>query len=215
MKIDKKFVYRVLVYVLGLLFLAFSVAIAANANLGISPVNSLPYVVSLISSLPMSACIILVFCGYILLQIIILRREFKWINLFQILFSTLLGYFVDFAKWVLGDWAIPTYAGSLAMTAISIVLISIGVALYVDTDLIPMPAEGLALAISKKTGISFPNMKMILDCSFVALGALLSVLFLHKLMGVREGTVLAALLVGKVMGLLQRWIKPLVRKICF
>ena len=70
MKIDKKFVYRVLVYALGLLFLAFSVALAANANLGISPVNSLPYVVSLITSLPVSTCVILVFCSYILLQII-------------------------------------------------------------------------------------------------------------------------------------------------
>lgn len=215
MKIDKKFVYRVLVYALGLLFLAFSVALAANANLGISPVNSLPYVVSLITSLPVSTCVILVFCSYILLQIILLRREFRWINLFQIAFSTLFAYFVDFAKWVLGDWAIPTYAGSLVMTAISIVVISIGVALYVDVDLIPMPAEGLSLALSKKTGVSFPNMKMILDCSFVALAALLSLLFLHKLVGVREGTVLAALLVGKVVGFLQRWIKPLVRKLCF
>ena len=49
MKLNRQFIYRVLIYVLGLVFLAFSVAFAINSDLGISPVNSLPYAISLVS----------------------------------------------------------------------------------------------------------------------------------------------------------------------
>lgn len=215
MKLTKEFINRILLYILGLLFLAFSVAIAINSNLGISPVNSLPYAVSVILGANMSSCVIGVFGFYILLQVLILGRDFKWYNLFQLVFSTIFGYFVDFAKWVVGDFCIPTYLGQLTMLAISMVLIAIGIALYVDVKLIPMPMEGLSLACAGKLKMPFPKMKIIIDCTVVALAAILPLIFLGKLDGVREGTVLSALLVGRVIAWVQRFIQPLVDKICF
>lgn len=215
MKLTKEFIYRILLYVLGLLFLAFSVAFAINSNLGISPVNSLPYAISVITGTNLSSCVIGVFSFYILLQVVILRREFKWYNLFQLVFSTLFGYFADFAKWALGDFCIPTYFGQLAMLAISMVLIAIGISLYVDVKLIPMPMEGLTLACTQKLNIPFPKMKIIIDCTVVALAAALPLIILGRLDGVREGTVLSALLVGRVIALVQNRIRPIVDHICF
>ncbi len=216
MKLNRQFIYRILVYALGLLFLAFSVAFAINSNLGISPVNSLPYVISLVSGAKMSTCVICVFAAYILLQIALLRKKFKWYNIFQIVFSTLFGYFTDFAKWVLGDFCIPTYFGQLAMLLISIVLIAIGISLYVDAQLIPMPSEGLTLAFTQIfPRIQFHHMKIIQDCVTVGTSVALSFIFLHKLEGVREGTVISALLVGMVIAFMQKFIKPAVSRICF
>ena len=215
MKLDRRFFYRILLYALGLLFLAFSVAFAINSDLGISPVNSLPYAISLASGAKLSTCVISVFGFYILLQVVLLRKNFKWYNIFQLAFSTLFGYFTDFAKWVLGDFCFPTYAGRLGMLFISILLISIGISIYVDTKLIPMPSEGLTMAFSDTFHIKFHNMKIIQDCVTVALAVLLSFLFLHKLAGVREGTIISALLVGKVIALMQKWIRPIVERICF
>ncbi len=215
MKLDRRFLYRILLYALGLLFLAFSVAFAINSDLGISPVNSFPYVISLASGAKLGTCVICVFACYILLQFALLGRRFRWYQIFQLAFSTLFGYFADFAKWVLGDFRLPTYAGQLGMLVISIALISIGISLYVDTKLIPMPSEGLTLAFSDFFHIKFHNMKIIQDCVTVALAVLLSFLFLHKLAGVREGTVISALLVGKGVALMQRWIRPMVERICF
>lgn len=40
------FFKRVILYAVGLLFMAFGVAFSVNSNLGVSPVNSLPYVIS-------------------------------------------------------------------------------------------------------------------------------------------------------------------------
>lgn len=119
---------RVLLYCVALIIMAFGVAFSANSDLGISPVNSLPYVISDIVKIAPGTAVIIVFCTYILIQILILRKDFRWINLFQIVFSTIFGYFVNFSKWVVGDFVIPgAYAGRLLMQIIGILLVSFGV----------------------------------------------------------------------------------------
>ena len=210
-----QWVFRVLFYVAGLFVMALGVAIAANSNLGISPVNSLPYVVSAVIERDPGTCVTLVFCSYILLQIVILRKEFKWINLLQIVFSTIFGYFVNFTKALVGDFAIPTYAGQLLMLAVSIVFIAVGVVLYIEVEMVPMPMEGLSLAIAGKTGVAFHNMKIIIDCVVVVAGVALSFLCLHKLVYIREGTIITAVVTGKVMALVKKPLSPLVQKVCF
>lgn len=210
-----QWVFRVLIYILGLFFMAIGVAISVNANLGISPVNSLPYVISQISGFALSSCVIGVFTVYILAQIVLLRREFKWINLTQLIFSTIFGCFVDFAKWLLADFSIPTYAGRLVMLAISIVVVSIGVELYLEVNLVPMPMEGMTLALAQVTQRPFPNVKIVVDCSVVLLGLALSLLLLHRLDGVREGTIIAAVVTGKLIALVKKPLSPLIQRVCF
>ena len=213
----EQLIRRIIVYTLGLWVLAFGVAISVNSKLGVSPVNSLPYVVSLISGKELGTCVVIIFLIYILAQIVILRKEFKWFNLAQIICSTVFGYFVDLSKWILGDFALPTYAGRLVMLAVSIVLVSIGVFLYLSVDLLNMPMEGLTKAMSQKIFKKKPfhEVKVLTDCTVVGLGIILSFAFLGELQGIREGTVLSALLVGKVMKQLQKWWLPAIERFCY
>ena len=131
------------------------------------------------------------------------------------MFSTIFGYFVDFAKWVVGDFAIPTYFGQLAMLAASILLIALGVLLYMDVQLVPMPMEGLSSTIAKKLGKPFSTMKTVVDCVVVATGVVLCFIFLGGLDGIREGTIITAIVTGKVIGILKKWITPQINRICF
>ena len=150
-----------------------------------------------------------------MLQILILRREFRLINLTQIIFSTVFGYFTNFTKWLLADFTLPTYGGQLVMLAISIVAVAFGVFLYMEVDLVAMPMEGLTQAIAKKVGKPFHNVKIVVDCSSVALGIVLSFVFLHGLLGIREGTVITAIVVGKVMGVFKKPLQAKIQKLCF
>ena len=209
-----KLAARLAIYCLGLLILAFGIALAVNSNLGVSPVSSLPYVVSQIAGISLGTCTILVYICYILLQMVI-SRKFQPALLLQLVFSTIFGWFVDGAKFVLGDFCLPGYFGQLAMLAASILLIGFSLVLYIDVQLAPMPAEGLVGCLSEKLHKPFSSMKTFVDCSSVLLGAVLSLVFLHKLTGIREGTVLTALLVGKMMGLLRKSVAPLIKRICF
>lgn len=210
-----QFVIRVLIYCFGLFLMALGVALSVNSDLGVSPVNSLPYVVSQIIQVKMGTCVTAIFCSYILLQVILLRKDFQLINLLQIVFSTIFGYFVDFAKLLVGDFVIPTYFGKLVMLAASIVLIALGVLLYMDVQMVPMPMEGLSSCIAKKTGKPFPTMKTIIDCVVVVTGIILSFVFLGRLDGIREGTVITAVLTGKLIAILKKRVMPVVNKVCF
>ena len=75
-----KFVKRIVIYLAGLFFVALGVAFSVNSNLGVSPVNSLPYVVSRILGKDLGTCVTVIFIGYILIQILLLRKAFRlWI----------------------------------------------------------------------------------------------------------------------------------------
>lgn len=206
---NKNLLNRFIIYVIGLFILALGVAFSINSKLGVSPVNSLPYVVSVISGIKMGTCVIVIFSSYILLQILILRKEFKWINLTQLLFSTIFGYFVNFAKYILGDFSIPTYIGQLVMMTIGMFLVALGITLYMNAKLINMPMEGLTDAIQRKflKSLSFQDVKVIMDSIVVIVGIILSFVFLGKIDGIREGTILSAILIGLIMKQLKKVIK--------
>ncbi|POR03084.1 hypothetical protein AU468_05890 [Alkalispirochaeta sphaeroplastigenens] len=218
-----RFGLRVAIYALGLLSLAFSVVFSINSRLGVSPVNSFPYVFHRIilsrfpeSTLTLGAGVTAFFCFYILLQILILRREFNPLNLFQILFSTLFGYFVNFARLVVGDFSLPGYAGQLCMLGISIFLIGLGLALYLNVRLVPMPAEGfLGAIVSRSRGrLELHRLKVLVDCLVVGTGAILSFVFIGDVYGIREGTVITAIMAGKALGWIQKPLLPWFQRLC-
>ena len=209
-----KLAARLGIYCLGLLILAFGIALAVNSKLGVSPVSSLPYVASLITNISLGTCTTVIYGLYILLQMV-LSRKFQPALLLQLVFSTIFGWFVDGAKFLLGDFCLPTYLGQLAMLAASILLIGFSLVLYVDVQLAPMPAEGLAGCLGEKLHKPFSSMKTLVDCSSVLVGSVLSLLFLGKLVGIREGTILTALLVGKTMAFFRKILAPRIQKLCF
>lgn len=206
---------RALIYALGLLAMAFGVALSVSSGLGVSPVNSLPYVVSKILKADMGSCVTGIFSLYVLVQILICRKDFSWINLTQLLFSTLFGYFVDFAKTVAGDFTPPVYAGQLALLFASILLVALGVCLYMDAGLVNMPMEGMTKAVADRLlrDRPFHDVKVLMDCAAVAAALALSLIFLGEVQGIREGTLLCALLVGKLMKPMQKAIKPWVDRV--
>ena len=170
-----KFVKRIVIYLAGLFFVALGVAFSVNSNLGVSPVNSLPYVVSRILGKDLGTCVTVIFIGYILIQILLLRKAFRPLDLAQILCSFAFGYFVDLTETLLGSFCLPGYPGRLVMLAISIFLVAFGICLYLDTDLIVMPMEGLTAAMNKTVfpKKAFHEVKVILDCTAVVVKIIL------------------------------------------
>lgn len=215
MRRTTKFLLRIVQYTIGLLILAFGVAFAINSDLGVSPISALPYVTSIVFDLNLSACIIVIFSMYTLMQIFILKREFKWYNLFQVVFSTIYGYFNDFAKWVVGDFTLPGYGGRLVMMVISTIIISAGTTIYVGAKLIPMPLDGLALAITQKLGTdSFPRMKVLTGCASVLICIAVCLIFNDgNIIGVREGTIFTAVFVGTFISAWRKLLNPIMMKL--
>ena len=211
---NNNFFARLLVYLIGLFLTAFGAVFSINSRLGISPVSSLPYVLSLIFDTYIGIFIALLLVLFIFFQFLILRRDFKPIQLLQILSSFLYGFFVDIARLIVGDFFIPTYFGQLLMLAISVTLLACGIFLFITANLLPLSAEAFVHAVAQKyPKIPFHRGKILMDSTIVALAILTSLLFLGGLYGVREGTALSAIFIGKLIPFARRLFTPALRAI--
>lgn len=201
---------RYLLLLVGLSIMAFGVAFSIKASLGTSPISSVPYVVSLFTPLTVGTATIVMHCVFILLQILILRRNYHPIQLMQLPVAFFFGYLTDFGVWAVQGVRCSTYWQQWIVCLIGILLVAVGVSLEVKAGVVVLAGEGVVLAICKVLPkIKFGYMKVGFDVTLVVIACVLSLGFTGGLQGVREGTVAAALLVGliaKQLGkLLMRW----------
>lgn len=209
------FLRRLLVYTVGLLILTMGVSLSVKSDLGISPVNSFPYVVSRITESDQGFWTTLVFIVYVLVQILLLGRKFRPIQLTQVIAAIAFGAFVSLCNRLLAFPVPEQYLLRVALMIAGIVCMSVGLFLYLATDLIPQPADGFCLVVQQKTGWQYGNIKCCMDCTMVALSALLSYLCTGSVIGVREGTLLAMLTIGKLCGLFHKRFGRRVHVFCF
>ena len=201
---------RYLLLLVGLSIMAFGVAFSIKASLGTSPISSVPYVVSLFTSLTVGTATITMHCVFILLQILILRKNYHPIQLMQLPVAFFFGYLTDFGVWAVRGIHCDTYWQQWLVCLAGILLVAVGVSFEVKAGVIVLAGEGVVLAICKVFPKGkFGYMKVGFDVTLVIIACILSLSFTGQLQGVREGTVAAALLVGmlaKQLGkLLSKW----------
>lgn len=201
---------RLLLYVAGLCVLALGIALSVKAGLGVSAVSSLPYVLALATGRDLGGWVTTAYFLFILLQWAIKGKEFRLIDLTQILFSTLFGFLVNMAERLCAPLVPAGYLAQLTLLLASIVLIALGVTAYMMAQLVPMPAEGLADTLADKLNKPFGPTKRALDSMIVITSVILSLVFLGRIAGVREGTVLSALLVGTLTVPFRKKLQPVV-----
>lgn len=207
---ERKYVLRrYLLLMAGLSVMAFGVAFSIKADLGTSPISSVPYVVSLFAPLTVGTATIVMHCVFILLQILILRKDYHPIQLMQLPVAFFFGYLTDFGVWAVQGISYDNYWQQWILCLIGILLVAVGVSMEVKAGVVVLAGEGVVLAICKVFPVKFGNMKVGFDVTLVTTACVLSLLFTGRLQGVREGTVAAALLVGQIakrMGkLMERW----------
>ena len=208
-------VKRYLFLCVGLCIMAFGVAFSIKASLGTSPISSVPYVASLFTPLTVGTATITMHCVFILLQILILRKNYHPIQLMQLPVAVFFGYLTDFGVWAVQGITCNTYWQQwivclIGIRLIGILLVAVGVSFEVKAGVVVLAGEGVVLAICKVLPkVKFGYMKVGFDVTLVVIACILSIVFTGRLQGVREGTVAAALLVGliaKQLGkLLARW----------
>ena len=190
------YIKRYLLLLVGLSIMAFGVAFSIKANLGTSPISSVPYAVSVITPLTVGTATIVMHCVFILLQILILRKKYQPIQLMQLPVAFFFGYLTDFGMWAVQGISCTTYWQQWIVCVIGILLVAIGVSFEVKANVVVLAGEGVVLAICKVLPIKFGTMKVCFDVSLVVIACVLSIVFTGRLQGVREGTVAAAILVG-------------------
>ena len=195
---------RYLIFLVGLFVNSLGVSLITKANLGTSPISSIPYVLSLNFPFTLGSFTIFFSIFLIVLQLIILRKNFKLEHILQIPVSIIFGYFIDLTM-ILFSWVNPeAYIMKIVYLLIGCLILGVGVYMEVLADVVMLPGESFVRAIVLTWKTNFGTTKICFDVSMSVTAAVLSFVFAGRLAGVREGTVIAALLVGFIARLIGK-----------
>ena len=187
------------VLLIGILSMSAGIALSRLSLLGTSPISSVPNVVSNMTSIPIGQLTILLNFVLVFFEALILRRDFSWKNILQLVPGSLFGLFID--AFVSAFSFIPNdnYLEQVLLVLVGTTLLAFGVFLEVNSHAIIMPGEGLPNVIALVYHIKFAKVKVYNDFTLIIIAAALALVFTHSLSGIREGTLFAAFFTGRLV----------------
>lgn len=199
---------RILICAIGMFFYATGVALTKNCDLGISPIVSVAYALSLITGITLGWCTTLINLVLFALQRLLLSKQYPLRTMLaQFAMSVCFSLFIDGADWL---WAFArpgVYPLRLALFVLGCAVLALGMCLVLQGEFVMLPAEGAVTALVQRLHSEFGTTKVCFDASMVVITAVLSLVFLKKLVGIREGTLIAVLLIGTFSKPIGVWLK--------
>lgn len=193
-------------YSVGCIFLALGITLSTKTGLGVSPIISMPFVISSIWNLNFAATTFVVYTLLVGIEFFLRRPNYHWKDILQIPFSFVFSILLDF----FGMLPINKFSSlwqNFILLTIAIVFTGVGAAMMVNTNLIPNPADGLAHTIGEVSKKGMGLGKNVIDITSVFISCILSLFFAHQLIGIGIGTIFAMVGVGRVISLFNYYFK--------
>lgn len=207
------FLWQHVLLLISLFVMTLGVAVCVRSMLGSSVISTIPYVFETAGSsgLAVPALTIgqytYIMNGVLVLgQILILRKRFELVQLFQLLVGFVFGSLIDL-NMLLTNWLVPTtLVAKIAAQVVGCTVLGMGIALEVRCGSVTMPGEGFPVAISRVTGVPFPKVKIWVDTSLVVIAVVFCYIFFGAwqwyIIGI--GTLFAMVYVGMVVRMLGK-----------
>lgn len=226
----KEYVYRFLIYIVGLLFLAFGLTLNTTTGLGVSAIISVSNALSEILSVQIGDTTLALYSFFILVEIVIHiyisktrgGLDLKKIIVFDILqlplsivFTRVMNIFSSVLPMLaeLEGSLYSTFAFRFIALIIAVIFTGIGAAMSLDMRLIPNPGDGLVQSCSDLFNKEVGLMKNIIDLINISIAVILGYAALGRLVSVGIGTVAAVLFVGRVISIFNRLTLKRLKKI--
>lgn len=206
------FIWQHILLLLSMYFMTFGVALCVRSNLGSGVISSIPMAFSLAGEAGLAPGWTI--GGYtnvmnvilVVAQVLILRRRFDPVQLFQLVVGFVFGALLDVNMWITSYFSTyePLYSQIIAQLAGATVL-GCAVAVEIRCGSVTMPGEGIQVAIARVTGRPFPIVKIMVDTTLVILAVISGFCFFGTWPWtvVGPGTLFAMFYVGYVVKLVN------------
>ncbi len=193
-------------FLIGLFIAAMGVALSTKAGLGTSPVASVPYSISLLNhALSFGWWLNLWSVLQILVQVVLLRGKCNPVEIIiQTVLAFVYGYMTDFSCMLIDGIQADTYALQFGVMMLSCLVLGLGIWIQFKGGVAMLPGEAMNRAISEVTGKRYENIKIFFDVLYIAAAVVICFIFIGKPEGVREGSIIAALLIGNIIKIYNR-----------
>ncbi len=207
------FLWQHVLLLVSLCIMTLGVAVCVRSMLGSSVISTLPYVFETagkndmgVPRLTIGQYTYVMNAVLVMGQILVLRRRFEAVQLFQLLVGFVFGSLID-VNMSLTSWLVPATLGEkIGSQVVGCTVLGLGIAVEVRCGSVTMPGEGFPVAVSAVTGIEFPKVKIAVDVSLVVLAVVFSYVFFGAwqwyIVGI--GTLFAMVYVGMVVRLVGK-----------
>lgn len=208
---------RYFIYLTGVVFLSAGITLNTKTNLGVASLIALPYTSSEIWGLSFPLMTFLMYVLFIVLQLILKRKNRQIKDLLQIPLSMAFSLLLDiFGRGY--DEAVDMFDLDLglsmrfALLFVAIIMTGVGVSMMIAMELVPNPADGLAEAVGTafKKGLGFG--KNFIDISSVAITCAMGLIFRGHVVGVGIGTVISMIAVGRSIAVFNHFFLKKMRR---
>ena len=148
--------------IVSVLVMSFGVVLTVKAQMGASPIVSLPNVLSNVVGLSLGTTVFIVYFILILIEWALIRdRSRILLTLSQLPFTMLFSLFVDLIVWMLGGWVISGPVEQWVLVIVGTAIIGFGCVLEIDANISMLADDGLVLAISQVTKVRLDKVMII------------------------------------------------------
>lgn len=210
---NSNLIQRCLWFIAGVAVNSFGVAFVTKSALGTSQISSIPYVLSLkFPAISFGLFTFFLNMIFILIQILLLRKNFHPVQFLQIGANILFSWMIDLSMGILSFFNPQSLWLRIISLLAGCAILAVGIAVEVAPNVIVVPGEGIVRAFSDTFHIRFGTVKVYFDVTLIVISTVLSLLFFGKLNGVGFGTVVSAVTVGRLVNLVNHRL-PLIERI--
>lgn len=217
------FVWQHLLLVISLFVMTFGVALCVRSALGSSVISTIPFVLTLaggqnlVPSLTIGEWTYVMNFALVGLQVLILRRRFEKVQLFQLLIGFLFGWLLDLNMALTSLLHLDNLFVQIFVQVLGCTVLGVGIALEIRCGSVTMPGEGVPAAISRVTSLPFAKVKIYVDVALVIIAVVLGYIYfgtwLWNVVGI--GTLFAMLYVGMVVKAIPPHLAWFDRVLCY
>ncbi|MDE5774297.1 MAG: hypothetical protein K2H86_07555, partial [Muribaculaceae bacterium] len=167
------FIWQHFLLLISMYFMTLGVALCVRSNLGSGVISSIPMAFSLAGEVGKAPG--LTIGGYtnimnailVAAQILVLRRRYELIQLFQLLIGFIFGALLDVNMWITSFLSYENILSQIVAQLTGATVLGCAVAIEIRCGSVTMPGEVIQVAIARVTGRPFPTVKITVDTILV------------------------------------------------
>lgn len=205
---------RYLMVILGFMIVGTACAFTMKANVGVGAWDALAKSSNSLTGIQVGTCGMIFNTCCVIGQILILRKNFRFIQLLQLPLNILLGSVVNLVLYNILIFSFDSFIGGIVMYILATVVAAFGVSLVMLIDEVTFALEGFCMALTKVISYKFSTVRQAVDVISIIVIIFLTLIFdIPWSIGV--GTIIGMLIFGPLLGIFMKLLKPILKKYDF
>jgi uncharacterized membrane protein YczE len=199
-----QWLWRYLFYIMAMTLIALGIILNTKADLGVSPIISVAYSVSIIGNWNFGNITLILYIVFVIAEFVLKGKNCKLFDLLQIVVSIIFTRVINFFDSYI-NLQLDNLWQKLIVLFFAILFTGIGAAVSVNMRIVPNPGDGIVAAVADKIHKKMGITKNIFDIGCIIVSGALGLIFRGKFVGIGIGTVLAMIFVGRVVALVNHF----------